>query len=295
VRNGRAGRLDQLAHLMSVLRAMSVATGFMAAHMGHGSTLHQSMPGPVMRIASRYEHLIMRSINFLAMRDFIYNNRSLKAMVDRVSGWVMSTVNGEVLSVDEAKEMAGAIAGAGFTVAAGTCPCRRARNELSDTVPNNTDMVFGEWADNYLKNYPGLYRKLDAEEAQALIEEFDRCGFIHQVYGYHRREGAAYVMCNCDPSICIPLLAQKTRGFDAFQKGRSRALCDAASCVGVEECGVCITRCPFDARSARDGKARVDEEACFGCGVCVVTCRGEASTLSRKKGAELVYAHPFVK
>jgi hypothetical protein len=169
VRNGRAGRLDQLAHLMSVLRAMSVATGFMAAHMGHGSTLHQSMPGPVMRIASRYEHLIMRSINFLAMRDFIYNNRSLKAMVDRVSGWVMSTVNGEVLSVDEAKEMAGAIAGAGFTVAAGTCPCRRARNELSDTVPNNTDMVFGEWADNYLKNYPGLYRKLDAEEAQVWV------------------------------------------------------------------------------------------------------------------------------
>ena len=185
--------------LASLCAAASFASCWILAHVGHGAMLEQRMPRPLMWLGTRYEHLIMRTINFLAMREFIYRNPSLKRMTDWISEKVMSITNGEVLCLAEAQEMAASIAEAGYTIATGTCHCRRARNDISATVPNNTDMVFGDWADTYLVNYPGLYRRLDAQEAQDLLADFDHHGFIHQVYGFLGREGAAFVMCNCDP------------------------------------------------------------------------------------------------
>lgn len=264
-------------------------------HIDHGdAVLEQDMPRSLMRLMSKYEHVMMRSIDFLATREWVYGNESVKRVIDWISARVMGTVNGEVLTVEEAGRMIDAIADAGHTIAVGTCPCRRARNEISDEVPNNTDMVFGKWAETYMRNYPGLYHEVSREEATKLVEEFDRFGFIHQVYGYHARTGAAYVMCNCSPDVCIPLYARKTRGYEAFKKGRSVAVVDAASCLGVEECGACLARCQFDSRSAHGGKASVDASRCFGCGVCLVTCRGGASRLDRKPGAELVYTKNMV-
>lgn len=286
----RVGRQAVLAG-----RAVTVLTGVIVGHVGHGAMLKQDMPRIAMRLGSRYEHLIMRTINFLSMREWIYKNPALASRVEWLSDKVMSVTNGEVLNLEEAQEMVASIIDSGYTVATGTCPCRRARNQISDEMLNNTDMVFGRWADTYLETYPGLYHSLGPAEARDLLDEFDRCGFIHQVYGFGGKRGAAYVLCNCDKDICIPLLAQKRRGFQAFRKGRSRAVIDAAACQGVEECGACIERCPFDARSASSsGKASVDAEGCFGCGVCVVTCKGHATRLERKKGAQLVYARDFV-
>jgi len=290
-----ASRLKEARRLASLCAAATCISGLIIAHVGHGATLEQNMPRFLMRLGSRYEHLIMRAINFLANREFIYRNPTLKGMTDWLSDKIMSVANGEVLCLAEAQEMVASIAGAGYTIATGTCPCRRARNNISDEVPNNTDMVFGDWADTYLENYPGLYARLDGRQAAELLEDFDRHGFIHQVYGFRGKEGAAYVMCNCDPSVCIPLLAQKARGLQAFRKGRSVAVVAPESCLGVAECGACIARCPFDARSEAGGKSTLDAEACFGCGVCVVSCKGKATSLERKQGARLVYARGFVE
>lgn len=290
--------IDRSKHVRAVARIASsfcAVTLFLAAHEGHGGSLHQSMPRPFMWFVSRYEHLLMRSINFLATRDFMYNNPTLNKATTWIGDMVLKVTNGEILNVDEALQVARNIAEEGFTVATGTCPCRRALNQISDAVPNNTDMVFGEWAETYLRNYPGLYKALTADEACELIEEFDRHGFVHQIYGYRREAGAAYVMCNCDPSICIPLITQKKRGLQAFNKGTCIAVVDAAACKGVKDCGLCVERCPFGARSVVDGKSEADQEVCYGCGACVVTCKGEATKLERKKGARLSYALPFVK
>jgi ferredoxin len=279
----------------AALEAAALFVATMSAHEGHGDgTLNQSMPPFLMRWMSRYEHVILRPINWLARTDWAYRYGPTKRFVDWTSRRVMNTINGEVLTLDEVRSMLDSLFASGETVAVGTCPCRRARNEISDTVPNNTDMVFGKWAEEYVRNYPGLYHRLDPDEARELVEEFDRCGFLHQVYGYHQREGAAYVLCNCDKDICIPLQAQKERGFQAFRKGRSVAVVDTGRCLGIAECGLCLQRCPFDARVVGDGKSLVEVEQCFGCGVCICTCRGEASALERKKGAQLVYTRNLV-
>ena len=52
---------------------------------------------------------------------------------------------------------------------------------------------------------------------------------------------------------------------------------DSETCKG-EECGICSSafRCPALVLDAATGKARVTEELCSGCGVCVEICPFDA-------------------
>jgi ferredoxin len=283
---------------MELLKKMFLPLVLVSAlplHVGHGDEkLRQRAPHFILHLFSKYEHVIMRTIDYLATREWIHNHAFTKRLVDSTSKAIVNFINGEILNLEEARRLIEAIDDGGYAIAVGTCPCRRARNMLSDTVPNNADMVFGRWAEEYLDNYPGLYARITRGEALEALESFDRHGFIHQIYGFPLREGAAFVLCNCAQDVCIPLKAQRERGYPAFRKGRSVAVADAGACVGVDECGVCISRCPFEARSASGGKAVVDRDKCYGCGVCVASCKGEATSLERKPGAQLIFARHLV-
>lgn len=284
---------------MTFLKRLYLPLVFLSAlplHVGHGDDkLRQRSPRFLLHVLSKYEHVIMRTINYLATREWIHDHAFTKRLVDRICDLVLSLINGEILNYEEARRLIEAIADGGYPIAVGTCPCRRARNMLSDTVPNNADMVFGRWAEEYLRNYPGLYSRLTREEALEALESFDLNGFIHQIYGFPLREGAAFVMCNCAQDVCIPLKAYREQGYPAFRKGRSVAVVDAGSCLGVDECGACFTRCPFEARKAgENGKSTVDRDKCYGCGVCMVTCKGEATRLERKPGAQLIFARNLI-
>lgn len=281
---------------LAALRVVFIALASLPLHVGgHEELLKQDMNRLERHLLSRYEHIVMRAIDFISSNRFLHGHRATKILVDRLGEYVMDTINGEVLTLEEAGEVVRSVAGAGYTLAVGTCPCRRARNKLSDEAPNNTDMVFGPWADEYLAIYPGLYRRIEVPEALELIRDFDRHGFVHQVYGFRSEAGAITVLCNCAPDVCVPLLAQKRHGYQAFKKGRARARVEESVCVGVDECGACIRRCAFDARVDIGGKGAVLEEKCFGCGLCVATCRGAATRLERVPGAVLIYARDLVK
>ncbi len=260
-------------------------------HVGHGGDLlNQRASHFLLHWFSRYEHLFMRAINYLAMRDWVHRLKITKRVVDRISGLVIRNINGEILTLEESCKLVEKIADSGYTIAVGTCPCRRARNQMSDEKPNNTDMVFGRWAEEYLENYPGLYERIDKEKALRLIKVFEDYGYFHQLYGWSFPQDAAFVLCNCAPDVCIPLQAQRTRGYTSFRKGRNTAVVDEESCLGVEKCGICMERCPFGARYEREGKSIVNTEICYGCGLCVSSCQGGASSLKRDSKRELVFA-----
>ncbi len=260
-------------------------------HVGHGEELlNQRVPHLVLHLFSRYEHLFMRAINYLAMRDWIHRFKITKRIVDRVSRLVIKNINGEILTLEESCRLIEEISRRGYTIAIGTCPCRRARNQLSDEMPNNTDMVFGRWAEEYIENYPGLYEKIDREKALKLVKEFEDYGYFHQLYGWTSPENSTFVLCNCAPEVCIPLQAQRARGYISFRKGRNIAFVNEEKCVGVKDCGICFKRCPFGARFESGGKSAVDTEICYGCGLCVNTCRGGASGLRRESKRELIFA-----
>lgn len=48
---------------------------------------------------------------------------------------------------------------------------------------------------------------------------------------------------------------------------------DESKCVGCESC---VSTCPVEAISMKDGLAVVDEGKCIDCGACVAGCPAEA-------------------
>lgn len=291
VADNRRGRQD----LLALCGLPFLVVRMLMMHIHHeGPVMRQYLPKFILRLFTRYEHVLLRPVDFITKTDWFYRHYLPRRGLQKTSEGFFSVINGEIVTLDELHQLIDSVVEGDYTIAVGTCPCRRARREISDVVPNNTDMVLGRWADEYIRNYPGLYHAMDREEAHRVVEEFDMHGFIHNVYGVLDMAGAAFVVCNCDSEVCIPFEAQMTRGFQAFRKGRSRAYVKAASCLGVDECGACLLRCQFGARSEVKGKARVDPELCYGCGLCISTCSGGASRLKRKKDAKFIYVGDFV-
>ncbi len=272
------------------------------SHVGHGEHgrhgrrfLRQYAPKFVLRYITKYEAFLMRCVQWATTRDWIMRYEWAAGFIFWASSMVLKVADGEVLTREEALEAVAGIADHGYLMAVGTCPCRRARNKFSDDIPCNTDMAFGKWAEEYLRNYPECYEVVEKEEALRLVELFDDHGFVHNLYGTPIIHNAAYVLCNCAPDVCVPLRVHCEYKYPTFRKGRNIAVADSAACKGVEECGACFTQCPFDARQAgEDGKSIVIEENCHGCGVCRVTCAGQATRLERLPGAKLIFAHDLV-
>jgi MinD superfamily P-loop ATPase len=57
---------------------------------------------------------------------------------------------------------------------------------------------------------------------------------------------------------------------------------DGSKCI---DCGECVKRCVFGARSMVDGEKTYDETRCFGCGLCVYRCPSSAIKLVDRKKA----------
>jgi len=51
---------------------------------------------------------------------------------------------------------------------------------------------------------------------------------------------------------------------------------DEEKCIA---CGLCVDACPADAISLEDDKAKIDIEKCTECGACVDECPNEAIAL----------------
>ena len=61
-------------------------------------------------------------------------------------------------------------------------------------------------------------------------------------------------------------------------------------CTG---CGMCVAVCPYDALSLKDGKVEVNEVLCEGCGTCTATCLRSAiqvKNLTQQQVAEMINA-----
>jgi heterodisulfide reductase subunit A-like polyferredoxin len=87
--------------------------------------------------------------------------------------------------------------------------------------------------------------------------------------------GQFYAVCNCCACCCGAMRA--------YQRGTPMlASSGYVVLVGVDLCaccGLCADLCQFSAIVVDDGQARIDYQACMGCGVCVSKCPQEALSL----------------
>ncbi len=169
-------------------------------------------------------------------------------------------------------------------VAAYECGCRWAREKHCE--PTQVCMVVGQpFVDFVVEHHPRRARPLTQTEAVALLRQEHERGHLHSAWFKDAAQGRFYAICNCCKCCCAGIEAMVKHGAPMVASSGFVARVDDERCSA---CEICVTACPFGA-IAVNGAARVDWDRCMGCGVCVGQCATEAVTLVRdeRKGTPL--------
>jgi Pyruvate/2-oxoacid:ferredoxin oxidoreductase delta subunit len=162
-------------------------------------------------------------------------------------------------------------------IALGECYCRKKVKRCNS--PLDTCLSLDKKAEDLITR--GLAVKVDLERAVRTLKHAHENGLVHVTYAIAGKEKPEYI-CSCCSCCCHSLSGLIRFGMiNAVASSEYIASNNTQSCIN---CGKCVQRCPFKARTLQDGKMRFDKTRCFGCGLCVTTCpEGAISLVLRGK------------
>lgn len=168
------------------------------------------------------------------------------------------------------------------TIVLMNCSCKMKRKHCD--APIDVCIALNGWAEKYLSSDEFKARqphKATVDEALKALKKSNEAGLVHMAYIYtdNRNNGNPDAICSCC-SCCCSILGGILRFGMAphLLKGSAKSSRDASKC---ENCGVCVDRCHFGARTMENGRLIYDEDKCLGCGLCVTTCPTQAISLSQ--------------
>ncbi len=119
-------------------------------------------------------------------------------------------------------------------------------------------------------------QEVSLDEALDVLMMSHEAGLVHMAYTM-KGDDTPTVICSCCPCCCHTLGGLLSFGVSTQVLTSSYvAEDDAESCTN---CGACVDRCVFMARSMTDGELVYDASSCFGCGLCVSKCPTDAIRL----------------
>jgi len=120
-------------------------------------------------------------------------------------------------------------------------------------------------------------RPISREEAFAVLRRSEEAGLVHTTSNV--QTGHLFI-CNCCGCCCGFLRAVNELGIEGSIDSSYYARIDADACTG---CGLCKDeRCQVRAIEERGDTYEVIGSRCIGCGLCVSTCPTQAVSLIRK-------------
>lgn len=189
-----------------------------------------------------------------------------------------------VIPIDMLKESLRSVA---YIAGMDSCLCRDA-NDCKD-YPHDIGCLFlGEAAKIVVKH--DLGKRITYEEACAKVDEAAEAGLIGQavwieveqmLWGVPNNLMDHFMeICFCCPCCCIGMRLAR----NATEKERHRfhpsgwtAVVDTEKCTGCRSCIDGRNGCPVEALSVgEDGRIRIDQEHCVGCGICRSRCGSDA-------------------
>ncbi|MBI5585253.1 MAG: 4Fe-4S dicluster domain-containing protein [Deltaproteobacteria bacterium] len=162
------------------------------------------------------------------------------------------------------------------------CICRKRTEVMGQSCgkPMEACFMFGSMGQYYLDRDMG--RKIDVEEAIAILTQCQEAGLVTQPATSQNPSG----LCNCCGDCCGVLRALNRHPKPAeiiFSNYYARV--EEEECLG---CAVCLDRCQMQALSLNDeGLAQVNGDRCIGCGLCVTTCPSGAMQLIPKAADQI--------
>lgn len=160
------------------------------------------------------------------------------------------------------------------------CICRlHARMEgRACDAPSETCLVFGDWADYYVRG--GRGRRIDRAEVLALLEQADAANLVLQP---SNSKDIVFLCCCC--GCCCGILGE----LQALPKPAEGVISSFLASLEPElcqGCWTCLERCQMQALTADGSRVALNTDRCIGCGLCASTCPSGALTLVRKPGSE---------
>ena len=150
-------------------------------------------------------------------------------------------------------------------IALGECYCRKKIKGCNS--PLDTCLSLNEKAKELICK--DLAVKVNLEDALRTLKCAHEVGPVHITYAIAGKEKPEYI-CSCCSCCCHSLSGLIRFGFvNAVASSEYIASNNIHGCIN---CGKCIQRCQFKARTLQDGKMKFDETRCFGCGLCATTC-----------------------
>jgi len=186
---------------------------------------------------------------------------------------------GQVLPIEDVRDLVMKAE----TVVRMPCACRWTMEKKEERCCYGISYGPNAWYDNIDMGYFGKapaegLESLDREEAVKQMAGLEESGTIHTIWTMVTP--FIGVVCNCSAQDCIALRTRSGIGVEIMARGEYAATVNEGLCEG---CGLCETRCQFDAigsvRESGRTVARIDPKKCFGCGLCRNVCMPSAISL----------------
>ena len=183
---------------------------------------------------------------------------------------------GQVLPIEDVEEIFGFIQ----SVVRFPCACRSILWGRRDQR-YCYGIGLGIFPDQIMGQYPDITEDLHLEELQKdealrALKGHGEQGNLHSVWTF----GMPFtgVICNCTLQDCITMRASVAYGARMLMKGEYVAHIDIEKCNGCKEC---MKQCSFGAitYSSTLGRAKINPQVCWGCGICRIVCGEDAIVL----------------
>jgi len=145
-------------------------------------------------------------------------------------------------------------------------------------APEESCLMFDEWADYYVRDGRGRY--IDLSEVEKILVEADAANLVLQPTN---SKDATAICCCC--GCCCGIL----RGLQQHPKPAEASASPFISQLDVDLCDACwdcLERCQMQALAEDGDTVSLNVDRCIGCGLCVTTCPSGALTLVRKPEGE---------
>lgn len=186
--------------------------------------------------------------------------------------------NLEVLPYESAEELV--MSQEKYAVA--PCICRR-RAKLMDSgcdAPEESCLIFGEWADYYVRNGQGRY--LDRADVLNILTVADKSNLVLQP----SNSKEISFLCTCCGCCCGVLTRFKQ--LPKPSEAVASPFIAKATPETCDGCEVCLDRCQMEALTLEDEHVVLNSDRCIGCGLCVSTCPTGSLILERKSTSKHV-------